>query len=334
VTARSPLPDGEGPLALFIDTNVLLSFLKMRPEDLEELRKATLLVRRGRIVLFVPEQVTDEYRRNRAAAVQSALTIARERKRPEYPGMMREHPKFDELAALDSQALRLHSEILEKASQDANSFSLLADQVMGEVFDLARQIPFSAELLARARARSDRGNPPGKDKSLGDALIWESLLAAVPRETGLHFVAGDSDWSSPLGLDEFNEFLQTEWNEKNGGPLHYYRRLSLFFGTHFPDIRIAAEAERDLDILDLHESSSFSNTHACISALERHSSFSTAQANALVAAYIQNSQVYNILTDTDVWRLAQRLLKRSDLDTQLRSDLEFRCTAAVGDQTT
>lgn len=333
MAVQSPLSGDEGPRVLFIDTNVLLSFLKMRPEDLEELRKAILLLKRGRIVLLLPEQVVDEYRRNRASAIQTALQIARERKRPEYPGMMREHPKFTQLADLDAKALSLHSEILEKAAQDAAASELLADAIIRDVFALAREIDLNTALLERARAREERGNPPGKDKSLGDALIWESLLAATPKNTELHFVAGDSDWSSPLGIDEFNEFLQTEWNEKNGGPLRYYRRLSLFFRTHFPQIQIAAEAEKDLDILDLQNSGSFRNTHTCVRALERHESFSAAQANALVAVYVQNPEVYSILTDADVWRLAQRLLKRSDLDPELRGNLEFRCAAAVGDET-
>src|SRR5438552_846023 len=93
--------------ALFIDTNVLLSFLKMRPEDLEELRKVCLLIRRKRIDLYLPEQVRDEFRRNRASAIQTALTTARARQRPEYPGMMRQHPQFAELAALDAKAGQL-----------------------------------------------------------------------------------------------------------------------------------------------------------------------------------------------------------------------------------
>jgi predicted nucleic acid-binding protein len=332
MTSRPVLGDDQ-VRALFIDTNVLLSFLKMRPEDLEELRKVCLLIRRERIDLYLPEQVRDEFRRNRASAIQTALTTARERRRPEYPGMMREHPQFAELAALDGKAGQLHSEILRKAADDARTAKLLADNVIDEMFSLARLLPLTTDLIDLARQRSERGNPPGKDRSLGDAIIWESLLAAAPSGLELHLVATDSDWSLPLDVEDFDEYLAAEWAEKRDGQIRYYRRLSQFCSTHFPDIRIAAEAEKDMDIVDLSESSSFRSTHVCIRALERHSSFTPGQGNALLTVFLENPEVSSIITDADVYRFAQRLIGQADLDPEMRRRLADFAAKAVANET-
>ncbi len=54
----------------------------------------------------------------------------------------------------------------------------------------------------------ERGNPPGKRNSSGDALSWESLLAVVPSGTALNLITGDSDFQNPLDTDR----PQGSWN--------------------------------------------------------------------------------------------------------------------------
>jgi predicted nucleic acid-binding protein len=50
---------------LFIDTNIFLSFYHLSGEDLEELNKLTVLLRKGEVALLLPEQVRDEFYRMR-----------------------------------------------------------------------------------------------------------------------------------------------------------------------------------------------------------------------------------------------------------------------------
>ena len=61
---------------IFIDTNVYLSFYHLSSDDLEELKKLVVLAREGKVVLLLPEQVIDEFRRNRAANLRSVLLRA------------------------------------------------------------------------------------------------------------------------------------------------------------------------------------------------------------------------------------------------------------------
>lgn len=42
---------------LFIDTNVFLSFYHLSDDDLEEIRKLSVLLERGNIRLWLPQQV-------------------------------------------------------------------------------------------------------------------------------------------------------------------------------------------------------------------------------------------------------------------------------------
>ena len=60
---------------IFIDTNVYLSFYHLSSDDLEELKKLVVLAREGKVVLLLPEQVIDEFRRNRAAKIADALSL-------------------------------------------------------------------------------------------------------------------------------------------------------------------------------------------------------------------------------------------------------------------
>ena len=65
---------------LFIDTNVLLSFLHFTSDDLEEIRKLSALIKSGAITLLLPEQVKDEFRRNREIKLADSLQRLRQQK--------------------------------------------------------------------------------------------------------------------------------------------------------------------------------------------------------------------------------------------------------------
>ena len=63
---------------LFIDTNVILSFYHLTSDDLEELRKLTVLLQRKRVKLSLTDQVVSEFRRNRENKISEAIKALRE----------------------------------------------------------------------------------------------------------------------------------------------------------------------------------------------------------------------------------------------------------------
>src|SRR3982751_4379769 len=87
---------------LFIDTNVFLSFFHLSSDDLEELRKLAALLRAQQAKLWLPEQVNDEFFRNRDTKIADALKRLREAKlNLSYPKMCKDYPEYDILRTLE-----------------------------------------------------------------------------------------------------------------------------------------------------------------------------------------------------------------------------------------
>jgi rubredoxin len=116
--------------------------------------------------------------------------------------------------------------------------SLHADKLISDIFALGVLCPSSAELVQTAKLRYDRGNPPGKDRSYGDAINWETLLAVCPDKEDLYFVGGDRDYTSPIKPSAFSSFLRREWEKRKHSSVHYYELISEFIKQKFAQIQI------------------------------------------------------------------------------------------------
>lgn len=285
---------------VFIDTNVFLSFYHLTSEDLEELRKLKPLIEHGEIQLFLPEQVKDEYLRNREVKILAATKVLKEQKLSlKFPAMCKDYPEYEMLREIQSNHNEAHSALVTKLSDAVSTRTLTADTVIRELFDLATTISTTTAHLAQAEARMAVGNPPGKKGSLGDAINWEVLLSCAPEED-LFLIADDRDYYSVLDENQPKEFLVDEWFKKKQSKLFNYRRISEFFKENYPNIKVASEFEKELAVNTLIKSNSFSTTHQAISKLKNFEGFSEAQATAMAEAAISNEQVNWIISDKDV----------------------------------
>jgi hypothetical protein len=286
---------------LFIDTNVLLSFYHFTADDLEELKKLVVLLKRKELLLCLPSQVLSEFQRNREAKIADALKRLREQRLNfQFPQICKDYVEYRDLRKLQAAYEKQHAALLNKLTDDIRNRSLKADAIIAELFSLAENVRCDDPVIRRARDRVDLGNPPGKGGSLGDAVNWEALLDAVPREADLHFVTDDKDYCSALDEEAFCSFLSAEWQEKKKSNIVFYKRMSAFFKERFPDITLATELEKDLLIQDLANSSTFARTHTVIAKLLRYVEFTPMQLNAIVTATLLNSQVRSIIGDSDV----------------------------------
>jgi len=59
--------------SLYLDTNVYLSFYHLSNDDLEELKKLSVLTNSGKLILYLPEQTKNEFYRNRDTKIADAL---------------------------------------------------------------------------------------------------------------------------------------------------------------------------------------------------------------------------------------------------------------------
>jgi len=86
---------------------------------------------------------------------------------------------------------------------------LEADNLIESILEASTEISIDDEIIQKAKRRVELGNPPGKSKSLGDAIHWECLLSAAPYQ--IWFVSKDGDFASKLYPNEINPFLSKEW---------------------------------------------------------------------------------------------------------------------------
>lgn len=295
---------------LFIDTNVFLTFYHYSSDDLEELKKLSAMLQLGKLKVFLPEQVQIEFRRNRANKIADALLHLREQSlNLQFPQISKDYVEYEELRKAQRNYAKLHAELLEKIEEDVEAHSLKADSIIEELFQRSEEIPTTEDLIQRARLRAELGNPPGKKGSLGDAIIWEALLQAVPVGEDLYFITGDEDYSSPLDKGSIDPFLVEEWKEPHKSNFINYKRISQFFADEFPDIELATESEKDLLIRELASSGTFERTHQVVSRLSKYSDFTPAQVNEILVAAITNNQVYWIGQDHDVRSFLKRMIE-------------------------
>lgn len=286
---------------IFIDTNVFLSFYHLTNDDLEELRKLKVLLEKGKVALHLPDQTVDEYRRNREMKIADALKRLKEQKlNLQFPALCKDYGEYSTLRELQKVFEKQHASLVGMISKDIESNSLKADQVIQELFEKAEAIETTEKLISKAQHRTNIGNPPGKNGSLGDAINWESLLENVSDSKDLYLIADDRDYFSVLDENKPKEFLIHEWKDKKDADVFFYRRLALFFKQHYPDIKLASELEKEMAVQQLVGSSAFVTTHSAIAKLAGFENFSQSQVREIVDAALTNSQVGWILGDHDV----------------------------------
>ena len=200
--------------------------------------------------------------------------------------------------------------ILDHIKKDIAAKSLKADEIIRDIFAKANRILIEPSLLEVAKIRYDRGNPPGKKGSYGDAINWEALLMAIPQGEDIHIIADDVDYYSLLNPEEMDDFLQSEWESRKYSSACIYKRLSQFLLKNFPTATLASELEKDILIKELAESLTFAKSHRVIASLFTCGEFSVPQVSDLVNAYLTNSQVNWIIGDDDVMKFAEALISR------------------------
>lgn len=300
------------PLNVFIDSCILLNIYELSGPDLDEFKKISELTRSGKLVIYDPQQVVNEFWRNREGGVAEAVKRFKETKaNAVLPNLVRSYRQIPELKTAIKQVDTLVREITASVETDISSDSLTADEVVTDLLGTATLIDSDEELVKKARLRRELGNPPGKKGSLGDALNWESLLKAVPVDNELIVISSDGDYESPLSETKIKEFLVREWNAQKKSKLTLYKSLPAFLQGNFPEIRLSSEIAKLTAIERLEGSGSYSETHNIISKLDKVSGFNDNELERISKACLENGQVYRILEDEDVLAFAKKIVRLS-----------------------
>lgn len=297
---------------LFVDANIYLDFYHFSNDDLDELKKLVDLVNKGEITLILTSQVIDEVKRNRDNKVADAYHQFQDSKISlNLPQICKSYPEFPKIMRVLNFLRDLKADLDAKLIGDINRRTLKADEIIDQLFRGASIID-SSKYLDKARIRFDLGNPPGKQRSYGDAITWTSLISDLVDKVNLFFVSDDIDYKSPLNKFLFHPFLLDEWKRSKRSDLFFYVKLSDFFKEHHKDIQLKVEEEKNELISRLSSSPGFAYTHRVIARLSKYVSFTDEQIKDLSKIAVDNSQVKAILSDLDVKDFYQKMLESKD----------------------
>lgn len=278
---------------VFIDTNIFLNFYHFSNEDLDNLSDLLKLIEVEKVNLYVTGQVIDEYNRNRETKIHDAIKRLNSNDiKSELPQMCLDYPEVKDLKNAERIFKEKKKLLISKVSADIASKSLKADKVIKQLFGKAKLIPITETIHKIAKKRIERGNPPGKNGSLGDAINWESLLANFHGFEDFHFVSGDFDYSSPINENELLDFLKDEWVRIIGPNIFYHRTFYQFLKVTFPDIKLITEEIKNSKIEAFRLSPSFDAARARLAELYKINDFTDDQIGKIIEASISNTQIY------------------------------------------
>lgn len=294
---------------IFIDTNIYLSLYHFSKDDLEKLEILVKLVKDEEIKLFYSDQINDEYKRNRERRILEANSGFSKSVKIEIPQIIKDYDEFNTLKDLQKSINKEINSLSKKLLEDAKSFNLKADKVIADLFDVAILLETNIDIHNLAKQRVEKGNPPGKDSSIGDAINWELLLSDFPNEE-LVFISDDKDFKSLLDEKQMKSFLANEWKDKKQSEIEYFHSISDFLKKYYKDIKLSTELEKDSLINNLSMSDCFATTHNYISKLNTHTEYTASQANEIIRSALSNRQVYWIVCDSDVFEFISSIVKK------------------------
>jgi|JI6StandDraft_1071083.scaffolds.fasta_scaffold03563_6 predicted nucleic acid-binding protein len=288
-------------MKIFIDTNVYLKFYHYSNDELEELRKLIVLIEQGEILLYVPSQVFNEFTRNREVKIADALKTFKEDKlNNSFPIFLKEYPEYELMKKAIAEYQKNKRIVLENIKIAIESNSLKADEIIKELFEKAEIIEANESLINSAKVRFDLGNPPGKNNSYGDALNWETLLQDTSIDKDLIFISDDKDYFSEIDNAKFNKYLEREWENRKNSKIIFFKSISEFFKSKYPNIKLASDLQKDVYIEHLQNSNTFRDSRYNLHKLSKFNDFTSDQINSIFFQTFSNTQLYWISEDEDI----------------------------------
>ena len=211
---------------LFVDTNVLLDFYRIRKSDVSTKYLEQLEACRDRIILG--SQVEMEYKKNRQRVIVETLNNFGA---PDW-GKLTAPALVTDLQAVKMIEKKKKEVMVQKSKVNEKIEKILSDPIHHDPvyqclqrlfkhespFNLSRQKKERFAVRALARKRFVLGYPPRKtaDTSIGDAVNWEWIIRCSV-ESGKHvvIVTRDTDYGAIHdGKSYLNDWLKQEFSER------------------------------------------------------------------------------------------------------------------------
>lgn len=317
-------------LKVFIDTNIFLDFYSLSERDIDELHKLIKLINDKEIQLILPQNVIDEFHKNRIKKIHSTTSNLDKSNQIPAPTILKQYtPEYEEFRAAQANLKEKFSLLKDKLISDVKAEQLSADKIIKEIFTKATIIPID-KVFYRAQQRFMRRLPPRKNDnndSMGDAINWETLKFVIDENNDLHIVSGDGDfWDSIEGQNDVAKYyLAKEWKDEKNATLYVYANIKDFFDKKFSSYNFVVDKEKSQLIDKLVTSKSFAMTHDTIGELQKYNpnDFTLYEVNLILHAYKDNYQIFRIDRDEDVKNFFYKITKpkKEQLDLDLYLDV-------------
>jgi len=279
---------------IFIDTNIYLNLYDYSKDDIKRLQALVDLQKSSKLSLYINTQTRNEFYRNREKKIKQTLGSP-QFNLPNFtiPRLASQYSQeVNQLQQLFNDFKKDYEALRDKIINDAKGYKLQADSLVGALF--CQPVTLSDEVYTNAQKRFARGDPPGKQGSLGDALHWEHLLKAIPDGENLIFITNDGDWISFFDSSKMSQFLLMEWEKRKKSTITLYKNLSSFFKKEFPEIKLDEPNYRqDLLINELRESHNFDRSREILAELIQYlDRLTDQQIIEIIRISLDNFQVY------------------------------------------
>lgn len=211
---------------LFVDTNVLLDFYRIRKSDVSTKYLETLESCKDRLIIGA--QVEMEYKKHRQRVLVEFLAASAP---PDWsklapPALIADLQAVKMIEKSRSSIMEQRKKVTEKVMKVLNdpTHHDPVYQTLQRIFknasplNLSRERDERFEIRALAEKRFKLGYPPRKsnDTSIGDAINWEWIVKCAA-DTGKHvvIVTRDTDYGVIHGGQSFlNDWLRQEFSER------------------------------------------------------------------------------------------------------------------------
>lgn len=345
-----------------LDANVLLDFYTFPADELRKLRE--ILAREpivGEVQFLLVPHVINEWKKNRGKNIQNALKQFRKDldtiRRLSIPTVIKYSKHYEDIDKARAKLKTASEAAIQGALEAAIKNNLAADKLIQRIMNSADTMTYKYKLykiqdnaLSGAYRRTILGYPPGKPNELGDRFIWETLLQAeFLKGQDVYIITNDRDYYSPFeqkdevrceGVNalknanmQANEYLREEWRRKKQGELYVLQSIMCLLELlGAPDVQdLLLSRRRRRAVIKLIDSWSFKQTHSAIEELLEYSEYTEGELIDMMTAYLENDQIYQICSDTDVKDFGYRLVELAKMypDNQEMREIEKKLTRMI-----
>lgn len=232
---------------VFIDTNVLLRIYGFTDDYPNLIQEILNKIDEKQIKIYLTQQIIDEFHRNREAHLNASLKIIKELEKIKFntPSFCKNIPNIKTIQKKFQEVNTLAKKTYKKLLKGSIDEKLDLDRLFKKLYDKIEIIPVESSIIQEARERYDLGNPPGKNKSYGDAINWLILLNHVPNKQKLFLITTDRDYLSQIDENCVNSFLKNEWRRKKKSNIELYKSISRFLKEEFKEKTITEKQIKD-----------------------------------------------------------------------------------------